>query len=76
MMNVHSYGNLKANLYLLIPPPYYVDDGKFNQTAINVVLPTLIPKIATELGINSDHVINLFEIVGGDKMDKYELICD
>ena len=76
MMNVSSYGNLKNNFYLIVPPPYYVDDGKINQTAVNVVLPTLIPKIASDLGIDDDHIINLFEIMGGERMDKYELFCD
>ena len=75
-MNCSSYGEMKADFFLMIPPPYYEDNDIVNKTVINEVYPVLIPQIAKDLGIADDHVLNLFEIMGGANLTKYELFCD
>ena len=76
IMNISSYGNLKAEVFVMIPPPYYIDDGVTNQTAVNQVIPSLIHQIANDLGIDEDHVFNTFEMLGGANLSSYELMCD
>jgi hypothetical protein len=39
-------------------------------------LPELIPEIAEELGVDDDHVINLFEDMGGNDLKEYVFFCD
>ena len=52
-------------IYPFIPPPSVNDaDPGFNRTAVNEVLPTLIPQIAAEVGIPADNVIDLNTILG------------
>ena len=72
-MNLES----KPDLYLMIPPPLYLDNFiKMNQTVINGVFPKLIPDIARQLGLGDDKIINMFEIMGGENLESYELFCD
>ena len=75
MLNVSSYGNIKADVYVLVPPPYYEDDDIVNKTVVNEIFPALIPKLAADCGVKEDHIVNLFELMGGKELTKYELFC-
>ena len=46
------------------------------QSVINEVLPVLIPDIAKQLDIADDRIIDLFNIMGGSDLTRYELFCD
>ena len=73
-----NFKNLKSkpDLFLMIPPPLYFSDDKSQQRTINVLLPTLIPDIARILGLADDKIIDLFNIMGGSDLTKFELFCD
>lgn len=42
------------------------------QDVINHLLPQIIPKVAHTMGLKSDQIINLFENMGGNRLDKWE----
>ena len=46
------------------------------QSVINEVLPVLIPDIAKKLDLADDKIIDVFNIMGGSGLTKYELFCD
>ena len=63
----------EPEVYLMIPPPSYGAVWNIQPDIINQVYPQLIPEIANELGFK---VINLFDALGGVKLEKPELISD
>jgi hypothetical protein len=67
----------KPDLYIMIPPPLYKDgDYNMNQTVINKIFPELIPEIAKQLDLEDDKVIDIYNILGGSEMNKFEMFCD
>jgi len=42
------------------------------QTVINQRLPVLIPQIASILKLPDEQIINLFELLGGNQLNKWE----
>ena len=42
---------------------------------VNDVLPKLIREVAKKAKLGDDHIIDVFEALGGKKLDKYSLFC-
>ena len=73
-----SFKNMesKPDVFVIVPPPVYKDGfGKVNTTLTNRILPKLIPPIAKECGLEDGQVINLFEVMGGEKLTKPFYYC-
>ena len=70
---------MKTNprIYVMIPPPLY-KDGAFSMTAdvINNKLPAMITEIAKNMGLESNAIINQYEVGGGAAMTKPQLFAD
>ena len=69
----------KPEVYLMIPPPLYVDGFlEMNQTVINHMFPQIIPDIAKseELKDADVKVIDVFNMMGGVGLTHYEHFCD
>lgn len=67
----------KPQLYLMIPPPLYIDGViDIYQNVINYWFPTIIKEIAFELELKKENIINIFELMGGENLEKWELMCD
>ena len=69
---VKIFQNLKSKpqVYLAIPPPWFKCNHSheledYNPIVKNEVLPKLIPQIAAQTSVPTDHVINLFALLGG-----------
>ena len=74
-----SFLSMPSNpsLYLMIPPPLYQDHAyQMNQTVINSVFPSLIPRIAKELELPGDRVIDIMGAMGGRDLGGWEYFCD
>lgn len=73
---VNSSGS--AEIFLAVPPPVTIRaPWGINQTVVNSILPRMIPKLAKENAIRSDHIIDLFSALGGDRIkDLPEKGCD
>jgi len=71
-----SFLNLpsKPKLYIMIPPPVYLNKNKYeiSQEVVNQLFPVLIPKIGLSLGLGPDQIINVFDALGGARLDKWE----
>ena len=71
-------------IFIMIPPPLYISDAplhisdvfKMNQTVIKEIYPTLIREIAKQTNIADDHIVDLFEIMGGSKLNMGDLFAD
>ena len=62
LMNLSS----KPELYIMIPPPLYLDNTIHMQIRIiNIWLPIIIREISFELGLKPSNLINLFDPLGG-----------
>jgi hypothetical protein len=46
------------------------------QNVINYWLPIAIKEIAFELELLKGNVLNIFDLLGGSKLEKWELMCD
>jgi len=56
-------------IFLTVPPPVTRNSvWGINQTVVNSIFPKMLPKLAKENGIRSDHVIDLFSALGGDRI--------
>lgn len=57
----------------MIPPPLYKDNYQGRSQEINNnTLPNVIPKVAQSLGLKNDQIIDVFENMGGKRLDKWE----
>jgi acyl-CoA thioesterase-1 len=64
----------KPALFLIIPPPLYVDHFfNMSQDVINKELPVIVKDIAAEVGAR---IIDAFTLLGGSKLDKSKLFAD
>ena len=64
-------------LFIMVPPPLYKDGTySMNQTVINEVFPKIIPSLGQNLGLDEDHIIDIFSAMGGTEMNQFELFCD
>jgi acyl-CoA thioesterase I len=63
----------KPVIFVCVPPPYYAKESLFGIQGdiINKELPRIVPKIAKAAGTR---LVNIFHFMGGDKMDKEELL--
>lgn len=61
----------QPEVFISIPPPV-MKAGAFqiNETVVNTILPGMIPKIAAENGIDSDHILNMFGALGGNSVSR------
>ena len=67
----------KPDLYIMVPPPLYLDNSySMNQTTINERFPDLIPQIGKDLGLPDDHVIDIFNPLGGKELSEWQFFCD
>ena len=68
----------KPRVYIVIPPPFYPQFGNpdLMPEVINEYLPHLTKWVAKECNVSSDHIIDLFEPLGGQSLKKPELYCD
>lgn len=67
----------KPEIFLMIPPPLYIEGiCHLQQSILNDTLPKLIPLIGKKLGLDDSHIINNFETLGGHDLDKPELMYD
>ena len=54
----------------MVPPPLYKDGTySMNQTVINEVFPKIIPSLGQNLGLDEDHIIDIFSAMGGTEMN-------
>ena len=70
--------NPPPKLYFMIPPPEYREDNRFkiNQTIINDRLPVIIPKIAGQFYLGESNIINIFDALGGKKLESPDYFCN
>jgi hypothetical protein len=67
----------KPELYLMVPPPLYIAEVfEMNSQVINKDLPKLIPEIKYKLNSDKVHIIDMFEHMGGIKLDRMGLFID
>ena len=63
-------------VFVIVPPPVYKDGfGAVNTTLTNKVVPSLVPPIAKECGLSDQQIINLHDVMGGEKLDKPFYYC-
>ena len=67
----------QPKLYIMIPPPLY-EEGIFAMQGkiTNELLPLEVRRIGEHLGLPSSQVINLFEPLGGSRLDKSDMFAD
>ena len=66
----------KPDVFVIVPPPVYKDGfGAVNTTLTNKVVPSLVPPIAKECGLSDQQIINLHDVMGGEKLDKPFYYC-
>ena len=59
-----------------IPPPLEVKDyPEFDSKVANDILPKMIPRIASDLNIPKNQIINQFEVLGGASFSRKDLFC-
>lgn len=69
-------------LYIMIPPPNYLDGiYEMNQTIINQVLPSIIPNDIVDVLLltypeSSIEIISIFDAMGGIELTEYAAFCD
>ena len=66
----------KPDLFVMIPPPLYINGAVEQQKVISQIFPELIPSLAEKLGLRDDKVIDIFSAMGGADYNRYELFCD
>jgi hypothetical protein len=60
---------VKTEVYIIIPPPCYLDGyNSMNATVINTMLPDAIQEVATQANVDDEHVIDLFDQMGGESL--------
>ena len=74
---VNLFKNLqsKPQVYITIPPPMYENKRHFWPEVMNTFIPKMIPEIAEQSGIPQDHIINVFDALGGGAYEKNALLC-
>ena len=73
-----NFKNLDSepDLFVMIPPPLYINGAVEQQKVISQIFPELIPSLAEKLGLRDDKVIDIFSAMGGADYNRYELFCD
>ena len=67
----------KPDVFVIVPPPIYKDGfSSINTTLSNKILPSLIPPLAKECGVEDDQIVNLHNAMGGDNADAPQFYCD
>ena len=65
-------------LYFVVPPPFYPQFGnnELKPSVVNEQLPNLIPQVVNKCGLSSNHLIDAFHALGGEKLTMPEAFCD
>ena len=65
-------------IFPVVMGPLYKDDicGHMQQHVRNEIMPELIPTICLDAGIPQEHIVNVFEILGGKELRHPEWFPD